>query len=131
MIFVDTSAWYAALIQEDPFHDSCRETLSQTAGRLLTTDYIVDELLTLLVVRGHRNVAKKIGPKIWETEIADLHWITPQDVHAAWKVFTNFDDKSWSFTDCTSYAVMQRLGMTQAFALDDHFRQFGFTIVLP
>lgn len=30
MIFVDTSAWYAALIQEDPSHDACRDLLNQS-----------------------------------------------------------------------------------------------------
>jgi len=131
MIFVDTSAWYAALIQEDPAHDLCRELLAQAAGRLLTTDYIVDELLTLLTVRGHRDVAKRLGSRMWKSELTDLHWITPEDIDSAWEVFTSFDDKSWSFTDCTSHAVMRQLGIVEAFALDEHFRQFGFAAVSP
>ena len=35
----------------------------------------------------------------------------------AWRVFVSFNDKDWSFTDCTSYAVMQKLGITEALAL--------------
>ena len=131
MIFVDTGAWYAAVIQEDPAHDVCRNLLTHANGRLLTTDYIVDELLTLLTVRGHRDVAKQIGPRMWQAEITNLHWVTPRDVEAAWKVFTRFDDKSWSFTDCTSHAIMQQLGIVEALALDEHFRQFGFATIKP
>jgi len=38
--------------------------------------------------------------------------------------------KDFSFTDCTSFAVMRQLGITTAFAFDEHFEQFGFIRVL-
>jgi hypothetical protein len=50
---------------------------------------------------------------------------------AAWQVFATFSDKRWSFTDCVSYAVMKRLQIAEAFALDEHFKQFGFATVKP
>ena len=40
-------------------------------------------------------------------------------------------DKEWSFTDCVSRAVIERLGITTAVAFDEHFRQFGTVIVVP
>ena len=46
-------------------------------------------------------------------------------------LFDAYTDKKWSFTDCVSYAVMKRLGIREAFALDDDFRQFGFVSVKP
>jgi predicted nucleic acid-binding protein len=46
---------------------------------------------------------------------------------AAWPVCERFNqDKGWSFTDCTSKAVMDHLGIGQAFAFDHHFDQMGF-----
>jgi predicted nucleic acid-binding protein len=45
-------------------------------------------------------------------------------------VFVDTDDKDFSYTDCTSFAVMQLLGLDTAFAFDQHFRQFGF-VCLP
>jgi len=130
-MFVDTGAWYASFVKEDPAHETCRRLLSVATTKLVTTDFVLDELLTLLTVRGHRDVARQIGPKILDEEITDLHWITPQNVAAAWEVFTRFDDKLWSFTDCTSYAVMRQLKIDDAFALDEHFRQFGLVNVWP
>jgi hypothetical protein len=50
---------------------------------------------------------------------------------AAWQVFATFSDKRWSFTDCVSYAVMKRLQIAEAIALDEHFKQFGFATVNP
>ena len=54
MIFVDTGVWYASLIEGEPHHQRCQDLIDGKAGELVTTDYVVDELLTLLTVRGHR-----------------------------------------------------------------------------
>lgn len=131
MIFVDTSIWYAANVPEDPDHDEARRLLLAATSGLVTTDYVVDELLTLLVARDQREIAVKIGDDFWIQKSCDLYWVKKQDVLAAWRTFVAFDDKNWSFTDCVSYAVMKQLGIVQAFALDEHFRQFGFATVRP
>ena len=50
----------------------------------------------------------------------------------AWEVFRRFSDKRWSFTDCTSKVVMDRLGIAgPCLAFDQHFRQFGSIQVVP
>lgn len=131
MIFVDTGIWYAANVAEDPNHEASRELLLEANSSLLTTEYIVDELLTLLVVRRHRDVAVRIGDEFWAQKPCDLVWTTRADIEAAWQLFKTFDDKAWSFTDCVSYAVMKRLDVREAFALDEHFKQFGFAVVRP
>jgi predicted nucleic acid-binding protein len=60
-----------------------------------------------------------------------LHFLTPDEIYTAWQVFHDFRDKKWSFTDCTSKVVMERLACTQAMAFDEHFRQFGEVLVEP
>lgn len=47
------------------------------------------------------------------------------------EVFERYADKQWSFTDCVSYAVIERLGIKQTFAFDRRFRQFGIVDVVP
>ena len=39
-------------------------------------------------------------------------------------------DKDWSLTDCISFIVMRRRGLTDALTSDHHFEQAGFTILL-
>ena len=131
MIFVDTSVWYAAYVDEEPEHEQADALLAAPADRLVTTDYIVDELLTLLVARGHRPIAKVFGRLLWSGSLCQMVWVGQPDVKAAWEIFDSFDDKTWSFTDCVSYAVMKRLAIGEAFALDDDFKQFGFVEVKP
>jgi uncharacterized protein len=131
MIFVDTGVWYAANVAEDPSHQAARELLRHGHGRLLTTDYVLDELVTLLTMRGHRAVAVSLCGELWKGTICRIAWTTTDDAAKAWDVFVKFEDKLWSFTDCVSYAVMKRLGVNQAYSLDEHFGQFGFVVVKP
>ena len=51
-IFVDTGAWFARFVPSDPDHAAARAWFDGNTNPLLTTDYILDELLTLLKVRG-------------------------------------------------------------------------------
>jgi hypothetical protein len=81
--------------------------------RWVTTDYILDELLTLLLVRGERERALRVGAALPGGSLAELHWLTREDIHRAWDVFRQFSDKGWSFSDCTSCAVMEHLASRQ------------------
>ena len=57
--------------------------------------------------------------------------MTGKDFRNAGDLLLRYRDKGWSFTDCTSYVVMERLGIETALAFDDHFRQFGTVTVVP
>ncbi len=131
MIFVDTSAWFAAWVLTDPNHDSARKFVEQYEGRLLATDYIVDEFLTLLRMRGERRRAILAAETILEGNLAQIEWVRRSDVDDAIGVFTAYADKQWSFTDCVSLVVMRRLNISEALAYDAHFQQFGAVRVLP
>ncbi len=72
-----------------------------------------------------------LGDKFFNSTLAEVRRLTEADIRAAWEVFRKFEDKDWSFTDCASYAVMERLGINKAFAFDHHFKQFGSIVVVP
>ena len=54
--------------------------------------------------------------------------VTDEERFKAWVLFKKYGDKELSFTDCTSFALMKKLGLQKAFAFDDHFRQIGFEL---
>jgi len=131
MIFVDTGAWFASIVPWDANHLAAVAWLAQNRERLITTDYILDETLTLLRVRKESDRALAIGDKLISQQLAELYLVQESDVHKAWRVFRDFADKEWSFTDCISKIVMENLDLTTAFAFDQHFRQFGTVQVVP
>jgi uncharacterized protein len=131
MIFVDTGAWFASVVTWDANHTAARAWLSQNQESLITTDYILDETLTLLRIRKERNCALALGAELFTQRLARLYFLQEPDLCAAWTVFRTFADKDWSFTDCTSKVIIERLGLTTAFAFDRHFRQFGTIHVVP
>lgn len=50
-----------------------------------------------------------MGARFFHHGLAEIHNITVADLTLAWKTFEQFDDKGWSFTDCTSKVVMEQL----------------------
>ncbi len=131
MIFVDTGAWYACVVPSDPNHAAATHWLQANRVPLLTSDYVVDETLTLLRARGHAARALALGEALLENNYEMIHFISPDEMAQAWHVFKHFHDKEWSFTDCTSKAVMERLHIDTSFAFDQHFRQFGTVTIVP
>jgi predicted nucleic acid-binding protein len=131
MILVDTGAWFALSVPSDSDHRAATNFARTNRDVLVTTDYIVDELLTLFRVRREPNRAIAWLDRILFAERCNLVRIELVDFQRAIDVYRAFADKNWSFTDCTSLAVMERLGIDKAFAFDEHFRQFGSISVLP
>ena len=130
-VFVDTGAWFAYFVRRDPDHQAARAWMRQNRQPLVTTDYILDELLTLLKLRENYRVAAAAGEAIWQQRVARIEYVTVEDITRTWEVFRQYDDKDWSFTDCTSKVIIERLGITHAFAFDGHFEQFGTVIRMP
>lgn len=130
MIFVDTSAWFAIYFSRDANHPRAIRIASQLQFPPVTTDYVVDETLTLLRTKGEDSRALAFGNRIFHECEIRLELIAAKDILQAWELFQRFADKGWSFTDCTSFAVMERMQIRRAFAFDRHFRQLGSIEVL-
>lgn len=130
-VFVDTGAWFAYFVRRDPDHAAAISWMEQNRQPLVTTDYVLDELVTLLKLREGYQVAVAAGDAILTPQVARLDRINADDFSRAWDVFRHFGDKQWSFTDCTSKVVIERLGISEAFAFDHHFEQFGSVTRVP
>ncbi len=124
-VFVDTGAWYALVDADDPDHARVSVCFREYRGRLVTSNYVFDEILTLTRYRLGWQVASRLGDQLRTGRVARLERITPQDEEAAWAIFYRYNDKSFSFTDCTSFAFVQRLGLPLCLAIDADFRAYG------
>jgi len=130
VIFVDTSAWFALMDRSCIEHSIASKFAEGIQDLFVTTDYVLAESLTLLRARRLHEEAIELGGRLLSMRIARLVWVTPEDVQKAWVLF-QYRDKAWSFVDCVSFSVIQRLKIQDAFAFDDHFRQFGTLTVHP
>ena len=126
-VFVDTSGWYAHLNRDQSGHAAIKAALKAHHGRLVTSNFVVDETLTLIRSRMSWHHAHAFGVEIRAGGLAELIRVEPADEDAAWAIFVRYRDHVFSFTDCTSFALMQRLGLSTAIVLDDDFRTFGLT----
>jgi predicted nucleic acid-binding protein len=131
MVFVDTGAWFALFVATDPSHARVSSWLAANREPLLTSDYCIDEALTLLVARKRLSRALDAGRAFFHENLAQIQFVTPEQIHRAWILFQHRAARGWSFTDCTSKIVMDDLSIRTALALDDHFRQFGNVAIAP
>jgi uncharacterized protein len=129
MEFVDTSAWFAYFLPNDPDHERVRTRFYSSNVPLVTTDYCVDETLTVLLARRELRRALEAGNAFFQNGIAQLHFVNASQIHRAWLIFQTRASAGWSFTDCTSKVVIDELNIATAVTLDDHFRQFGVAVV--
>ena len=55
--------------------------------------------------------------------------MTSADEKKAKEIIQRYTDKEFSYTDATSFSVMERLGITSAFAFDIQFKQYGLKLL--
>lgn len=129
MIFVDTGAWFARFVPDDPDHDHMAAWFAANTEPLVTSDYCIDETLTLMVARKRPALAIKAGTHFFAQSLARIQFVTPQQVERAWILFQQRAAAGWSFTDCTSKIVIDDANVFQAVTLDQHFHQFGISVL--
>jgi len=127
-IFVDTSAWYAAVVRKDRDHEIAKEFLKNNTQPLITSDYIMDETVTLLLSRVGHSYAVRFLEMLQTSRKVQLIYLAPTQIAAAITLFCNRADKGWSFTDCSSFVLMEEYQLQVAFAFDEHFKQAGFRV---
>ena len=98
-------------------------------GISITTDYVLDETLTLLRSRRSLSSASVFIDKIKNSKSVRVFWVEEGLFEKALDMFKQSDRKSWSFTDCTSFALMKDLLILGAFTFDSHFREAGLQIL--
>lgn len=128
-VFVDSSGWIALINEEDEYHNRAKAWFQQNNRPLCTSDYVLGETLTYLRFglkqHAHRK-AVAFGRNIGKSAITARHNVSDEDWNHAFDIFERYNDQDFSFTDCTSFALLQRLGIREVLAFDKHFVTMGF-----
>lgn len=130
-LFVDTSAWLALNDKNDQYHSKAITKsleIKKQKIELITSEYIFDESITLIRHRISHKSAIIFGDSLLNSNIICIADVTEEVRFKAWEMFKEYEDKEFSFTDCTSFVLMKNLRLQKAFTFDEHFKQMGITI---
>lgn len=128
-VFIDTSAFCALTIPKDQHNQRAKTIYKQIQKEkiiLFTSDYVLDEVYTLLKNRDAHATAVKFMNQ-FEKCGANVLRITEHIEESAKTIFKKFDDRKLSFTDCTSFALINHPDIEAVFAFDEHFKYHPFS----
>jgi len=131
-IFVDTWGWIAPGCRRDPHHDEVKRFYQKVRHQrvpIYTSDYVLDEVVTLVFRREHFDAAVRFIEGILAASALGhvrIERVTPDRFLATWNLRKHFQDKPRiSFTDLTSMVIMDERSISQVLTADEHFVQVG------
>ncbi len=131
-IFIDTSALYALEDESDKNNKPARafenDLITGKLGlvQLFTSNFVFDELMTLVRRNLGHEKAVEVGERMIASKILTIERISGKIEIPAWEIFKTYSDKEFSYTDCTSFALMESKAIQHSFAFDIQFEQMGF-----
>jgi len=129
-MIVDTSALIAFFVKSERRHEVARlYVLTHPRTRWVILDTVFDETVTWFRAKVSVTASIEIG-HVLRTEHRYCHLSDDDDV-ATWEVFCRYDDKAWSYTDCSVLTMAQRLGIRHVFAFDEHIYQMAGLGIIP
>ena len=130
-VFADAFFYFALVNSSDPAHARATQFLATYRGRFVTTLWVLTEVADGLArPASHR----QLFLTLYQGLVADPNTRIVRHSDALFRdaldLYTRRPDKHWSLTDCASFVVMGRDGITDALTGDHHFEQAGFVAIL-
>jgi predicted nucleic acid-binding protein len=131
-LFVDTWGWVALQNPRDHHHDRVKAVVKEYYLRerpLVTSNFVLDETITLLYSRQEPEAASRSVKKILSlasSGFLDIETITTTRFRKTLDLRWKYSDKPGiSFTDLSSMAVMEERGIKDVITGDAHFEHVG------
>ena len=130
LIITDTSGLYALVDSADVNHARAASFLRAMpkTTQLLISNHIFDEIMALAKVRLGMQVAFQLGLRLRNSSYVEMVTFSNAEEMATWRIFTQYREKAWSYTDCACLALAQTRNVQEAFTFDHHFAQMGLTM---
>lgn len=129
-VFADSFYFIAQLNPADEAHGNATAFIAGFEGNLPTTDWILAEVGDAFCRQLNRERFVRFCRQL--STMPDMRIVpaTRTSFLEGLELFANRPDKEWSLTDCISFAVMQKEGISEALTGDHHFEQAGFVALL-
>jgi predicted nucleic acid-binding protein len=132
-VFLDTSFAVALTVASDRHHEKALALADETVrvrAKLITTAAVVLEIGNSLARARYRTSAVTLLASLHRDPRIEVASLTDDLLAEASTLYSDRGDKEWGLTDCVSFIVMKRRGLTDVLSADDHFRQAGFRLLL-
>lgn len=134
IIFVDTSGFIELIDKKSANFERTSAAFQKAifdGNKLVTTDYVLDELFTLMRCRERIPISDILkfvdNINISDTEVVG---ITKELFQESLIMMGKYKDQYFSFTDCVSFTVMKDMGIKDFVGFDSHFATAGFNNLL-
>lgn len=128
-VFADTYYYLALLVARDETHRAAVELTRQLRGQIVTTGWVLMEFANAVSKSRRRHYF----PSLWDDLKQNPQMLIIPSNEALFdegiELYRSRPDKDWSLTDCISFLVMEREGITEALTGDYHFEQAGYKIL--
>lgn len=128
-IFIDTGFIIALESVTDQNHEKALQQwneLLKDLPSMVTTTYVIDEIVTFFNSRNRHAKAVEIGRRLMNSRSVQMIHVDKGLFDKSWQYFEQHADKTYSMTDCISFIVMKEQGIQSALSFDKHFTQAGF-----
>jgi predicted nucleic acid-binding protein len=129
--FVDSSFWIAFVAPRDRRHAEAEAIWASKPGALLTTNHVVGETWTFLRRRADHRKAMWFLDRVGRSPSTMVVHVGSDLEDEAWRWLRRHDERSYSFVDATSFALMRQRRLREALAFDGDFSAAGFLEVRP
>lgn len=130
MILVDTSFVIAVLDPRDQLHARAVAWSTVLDESLIITEQVIWECLNYFSSPVERQKIQTAVVQFQTDPAFVVVWTSRKLFNEGLKIYEAVSDKSWSFTDCISFAIMQQRNLRCALTYDRHFEQAGFDALL-
>ena len=130
-VFADSFYYFALVNPRDPAHAQATAFTLTYTERTLTTGWVLTELADGWAQPvAHRKFFPQLFAELRAGTDTEIVPMTDQLLQDGIDLYDQRPDKEWSLTDCISFVVMTREGITEALTGDHHFEQAGFVALL-
>jgi len=130
MILIDTGYCLALLRPRDALYQRAQAWATAIREPLAVTEYVLLEAVNALSKPPSRAKVPALLARTRSDPNIEVISASCGLFEAGLQLHAQRPDKEWSLTDCISFVVMQRRGITRALAYDHHFEQAGFEALL-
>jgi uncharacterized protein len=126
-----TSGLYASLDRQDLHHGRATAFLKTytQSGSLVTSNHLWDEVMTVSKVRLSTQIALQLGLRLRNSRFVEIVVLSVAQEQETWRVFSQYADKDWSYTDCAYFVLARQLNIQYAFTFRHPLAQMGLATV--